>query len=105
MIGVVYTTFPSPEKASEICGVLLDERLIACANIGGPMTALYRWEGKVCREQEIPALLKTSSNCVGRLTERLLALHPADVPCVLSFSPDFVEKNFAQWILQEVVRP
>ncbi|NBO19039.1 MAG: divalent-cation tolerance protein CutA, partial [Proteobacteria bacterium] len=41
----VYSTFPNKEEALSVCGKLLEERLIACANLLPEMTAVYRWQG------------------------------------------------------------
>ena len=53
---IVYITASSREEAEKISRVLLEERLIACANIFDPVTSLYWWKGEIRKDAE--ALLK-----------------------------------------------
>lgn len=83
-MGLVYTTWPDQPSAEAAARALLDEGLIACANILGPSTSIYRWQGEVEMASEIIALFKTSANQVTRLQARLVDLHPYDEPAVLN---------------------
>ena len=42
---LLYLTCANENEAKIIARTLVDERLIACANILGTMTSVYRWEG------------------------------------------------------------
>ena len=52
---VLYTTWPDRESVERAAGRLLEDRLIACANILGESRSIYRWEGEVQSEREIIA--------------------------------------------------
>src|SRR4051812_522232 len=99
----VYTTFPSQNVAQDITHTLLGERLIACANIFGPMTSVYRWDGQEHSETEVPCYLKTSSTKLSALHERFLEIHPYECPCFVELKTEFVTPAFAQWIERETV--
>ena len=53
---VLYTTWPDADSAREAAAALLEEGLIACANILSGSTSIYRWQGEVKQEGEIVAL-------------------------------------------------
>ena len=48
-------------------GRLLEDRLIACANLLGESRSIYRWEGEVQSEREIIALFKTSAEAAEQM--------------------------------------
>jgi len=95
-IAIVYTTFPDQESAEKVARAVVDERLAACANVLGASLALYRWEGEVASEQEIPALFKVPTARVEVLRDRIVALHPYDLPAVESW-PATVGAAVTEW--------
>jgi periplasmic divalent cation tolerance protein len=58
-MALVYTTWPDAETAEAAARQALARRLAACANIMGPMRAIYRWNGEIESSAETPMLLKT----------------------------------------------
>lgn len=80
--AVVLCTAPV-DRAEGLADALLEDRLIACANLIGPIVSRYVWEGRVERGEETLLVLKTRRDLVPALTQRILALHPYDVPEVL----------------------
>ena len=49
-LSVVVATVPDAEVGRRLARSLLQERLIACANLVPGVTSLYRWEGEVQEE-------------------------------------------------------
>jgi len=104
-ISIVYITTDSHQQARDIAEALLQERLIACANILGEMTSLYRWESRVENSLEIAMLLKTRSNLVRHVTKRIEELHSYECPCVISWACDESHPMFQKWIVEETQDP
>ena len=77
---LVLTHTPDLECAKTIAKCLLAERLAACINIGTPVLSVYEWESAMHETQEIPLVIKTTIAQQERLVERLVALHPYDLP-------------------------
>ncbi len=77
---VVWTTLPADADAAAFARTLVTERLAACVNLLPAMDSIYRWEGKVAEDRERQVLMKTSRDRVPALRDRILALHPYDVP-------------------------
>jgi periplasmic divalent cation tolerance protein len=74
------STAPDAEHAARIARALVDERLIACANLVPGLTSIYRWQGEVQSGTEVLLLMKTRRALVPHLKERLPQLHPYQVP-------------------------
>ena len=95
---LLYITCANKDEAKSIARVLIEERLIACANILGEITSIYRWEGAVAEGDEIAILLKTRSNMEVRVTERVKELHSYDVPCIIGLPITGGNPDFIHWI-------
>jgi len=102
--SILYVTCASEEEAIKIGETLVEEKLIACANILGRMTSIFRWEGKVQRENEVALILKTRAELVDNVTIRVKALHSYKVPCVAAMSVSGGNADFLNWIEQETAR-
>jgi periplasmic divalent cation tolerance protein len=46
-LNLLYATYPNADEAKAIARTLVGDRLASCANIPGPMTSIYRWDGEV----------------------------------------------------------
>src|SRR6516225_8027685 len=80
---IVFTTFANQDDAARVTRVLIEERLIACANLLPGARSLYRWQGKIEDQPEVVALMKTRKQDWTALLSRLHELHPYDTPeCV-----------------------
>lgn len=97
---IVYTTWPDGEAAAKAAHVLLEERLIACANIFPVGRSVFRWEGRIEDASETIALFKTHPSRAEALRDRLIALHPYDEPCVLALDveADKSAAGFLAWM-------
>ena len=98
----VYVTAPDRETALNIARTIVEERLAACANILGPMTSVYRWEGKVTEEGEVAFIAKTAETELPALVARIKALHPYQVPCIVAWPIVAGHQPYLDWISAEV---
>lgn len=96
---VVYTTYPDRETAKDICRKLLEERLIACANLA-PVESLYHWDGQIAQETEYTATFKTNPGIVDILRTRYVQLHPYEVPCFVTWSAQG-DPAYTDWVYAE----
>lgn len=94
-VPTAYITAP-PEAAADIAETLVEERLAACVN-RVDCHSTYRWEGTVHEEPEVILLAKTTGDRFDDLRERVLDLHPHDVPCIERFDEASVLEAFADW--------
>ncbi|HET8541680.1 MAG TPA: divalent-cation tolerance protein CutA [Anaeromyxobacter sp.] len=98
---VVLVTTPTPERAAEIARALVEERLAACGNVVPGLRSIYRWEGKVQDEGEALLVLKTTRARFEALRDRVLALHPYEVPEVIALPVEAGGARYLAWIADE----
>ena len=77
---VVTTTVDSEATARNIAASAVEARLAACAQIVGPITSVYRWEGEVRTDAEWRVECKTAADRAGALEEFLNVRHTYDLP-------------------------
>jgi periplasmic divalent cation tolerance protein len=95
---VVLVTAPSADKAAELARTLVEEQLAACGNVLPALRSIYRWEGKVHDEPEALLILKTRANLFEALRERIVALHPYQLPEVLRLDVAAGHLPYLEWI-------
>ena len=98
MSALIWCPFADEASAAAVAGQLLDEKLVACANILPPMRSLYTWQGERGEAVEVGVLFKTDAALLDRATARLAELHPYDTPAVLGWRTDTVAAPTAEWL-------
>lgn len=95
---LIYMTFADKAEAEKIASALLEKKLIACANIFAPHTAVYEWEGEVKTEEETAGLFKTEERHFAEIESLVKSLHSYDTPCIIGWQTDKSEADFSNWV-------
>lgn len=98
---IIYMTAPTAGEAERIAAALLDENLVACANIMASHTALYRWKGNMERGQEVAVIMKTRAALFNKAKETIARLHSYECPCIVSWPIEKGHAPFLEWIKEE----
>lgn len=93
---VFYVTHPDEATAMRISDALLQDRLVACANVF-PMSSAYWWEGAIAREGEWVSILKTRLALEELVEAAITNIHPYQTPCLMRFEVR-ANKAYSQWI-------
>lgn len=101
---LVYLTAPNRDAALIIARALLEERLIACANVMDGATSLYWWEGKIEEAREAVMIAKTTSQNISEVISKVKELHDYSCPCIVALPIEAGNPDFLQWIKSETVR-
>ena len=96
--ALIYVTTENREEAVKIGRNLVENRLVACANVLGPTTSVYWWEGAVTEGEEASLILKTRVDLVDRVVEKVKEMHSYDCPCVVSLAINGGNPAFLDWI-------
>lgn len=99
---LVLCTCPAEAVADEIATALLERRLAACVNRIARVESMYRWEGKIERDQEHLLLIKTTAAAYHRVEELIVEMHPYDVPEVIAVSVDRGSIRYLDWLADSV---
>lgn len=101
-VSVLLCTCPDLKTGQAIAHTLLEERLVACINIVEGVRSLYRWQGQICDDSECLLIMKTTENTVEKLTNRIPAIHPYDVPEVLALDTSSGHIPYLDWVVSSV---
>ena len=98
----IFTTTENKDDAGMIAETVVKKRLAACAQIVGPITSTYWWEGAMEKAEEWLCIMKSRKNLYDRLEEAILSVHPYDVPEVVAVPIVSGNQKYLQWLNNEV---
>lgn len=94
---VVFTTFPDRKIARKVSRLLVEEKLAACVQCAG-IDSIYRWKGKVESAEEVLCIIKTKKSLFPSLCKRIRALHPYEVPEIVSVAVEGLSEPYRDWM-------
>lgn len=95
---VIVTTFPSREPAEVAAAQLVRRKLVACAQVGGPITSTYTWEGEIETAEEWTCTLKTRADKYDEAVRSILELHPYETPEIVATPVAAGSEKYLRWI-------
>ncbi len=96
---IVLVTHPL-RGAQAFARELVTRRLAACVQLV-PLTALYRWRGRVERARELRLEIKTTAARLAALERHVRATHPYEVPEFVVLDPARVGASYLDWLRAE----
>ena len=93
-----YCTCPDAATALQLAQVLVKESLAACVNHVPGIRSTYRWQGEVTTDSEELLLIKTTEARFSAMQERLLALHPYELPEVIAVPVEHGHAAYLAWV-------
>jgi periplasmic divalent cation tolerance protein len=81
---LVLVTVASKKEARKIIRILLDQHLIACANLLGPVESQFWWKGKIDEVKEYMIVMKSDEKLFKKLSGTIKQLHSYKVPEILA---------------------
>jgi periplasmic divalent cation tolerance protein len=101
----VLTTTDKQADAKKIAQELVELRLAACVQIVGPITSVYRWQGKMETAVEWQCLIKTRRDLYKNVEEAVRRLHSYQTPEIVAFDISVGSDNYLKWIDAETTDP
>ena len=98
----VMTTTEKREDAERIARRLVETRLAGCVQIVGPITSIYRWQGKIETAGEWLCLIKSRSTCYGAIEEAVRSLHPYETPEIIALPVEAGSSDYLAWLGDQV---
>ncbi len=95
---VVLTTCPDKPTAEKISRALVDQKLAACVQVSQPVSSFYVWQGKTVEDTEYQVVIKTIDSKVNGIFEAINALHPFDVPQLITLDSVSGSQQYLEWI-------
>jgi periplasmic divalent cation tolerance protein len=94
-------TAPSPADAERLGRLALADRLAACAQVSGPISSSYWWQGDIATATEWRCTLKTTASRLPALMAAVRSAHPYEVPEIVVRRLDAGDPDYLAWIEAE----
>ena len=94
----IHVTTPRKESAVEIGEYLVRAKLVACAQISGPIESIYQWKNKYEHDEEWQLELKTIALNYSKIESYILEKHPYDVPQIIANKIEDGYEKYFDWI-------
>ena len=98
---LVMTSLPDEDAAKALAKRLIDAHLAACVQIQRGVKSIYRWEGRVCEEQEVVLVAKTTAEQWPAISAFIKQNHPYDVPEIIAHPITHSYADYARWVIAE----
>lgn len=95
---VVFSTFPDEAAAASAARLLVEEHLAACVSRVPGVVSTYHWDEAVHEEAEVLLVIKTTCERFEALRERLLAVHPYELPEIIAVEARAGHAPYLEWI-------
>lgn len=98
MFIVVLVTAKNKREANRIAKVLVEEKLIACANIVTNVESIFRWQGKLDKLKEVLLILKTKKKNFQKLSKIIQKLHSYETPEIIALPIVLGQTDYLKWM-------
>lgn len=88
--------------AIQLSEVLLKKRLIACAQINGPISSIYTWKSKIEHAEEFLLQVKTKRSSYKPIENLVLENHPYQNPEIIVIEIVEASKPYLEWIDESI---
>lgn len=95
---LISTTAPDRPTADRLAAALVERRLAACVQVGGPVQSTYRWQGAVETAEEWVLIVKTNEGCFEAIERVLAELHPYDTPELIATPITRASAAYEAWL-------
>ncbi|MEO3808478.1 divalent-cation tolerance protein CutA [Sphaerisporangium sp. B11E5] len=97
----VHVTAGTREEADAISTAVVRRRVAACAQIVGPISSVYWWEGEVQRDDEYLILMKTGAERLDDLVAAVRAVHSYTTPEIVAVPIEGGLAGYLGWVTAE----
>ena len=103
-IMIITTTLDDRQKLEDLCRTLVEKKLVACAQVSGPIKSLYWWKGTVEETEEWVGTMKTRIDLYKDVEEEIMRLHPYEIPEIVAHEILNVLPAYKEWVINETSR-
>ncbi|MCX8169436.1 MAG: divalent-cation tolerance protein CutA [Candidatus Methanomethylicia archaeon] len=100
---VVFITTPNLNEAKKIVDALLEDKLIACANIVENVKSKFWWRDKIEEVNEALIIIKTKRELLKEIYVKVKNLHSYTVPEIIALPIITGYEPYLKWV-NEVVK-
>jgi len=94
---IAWTTVASRDDAEKLAKSTIKAGLAVCVQIEGPITSVYRWEGRVEQSTEFRLMFKLLPTQSVALESHVMAQHSYDVPEWIVVPASQIGEKYLSW--------
>jgi len=98
---LVLTNLPDIVAARSLAEHLVALRLAACVSILTPCRSIYRWQGRVENAEEVPLVIKSTTERYPALEAAIREKHPYELPEIIAVPIDLGLPAYLAWVAAE----
>lgn len=102
---LVVTTIDEESAARRIAERLVERKLAACVQVSGPLTSVYRWQGREESAREFQVSAKTREDLYKDIERAICEIHSYEVPEILALPVAAGSRPYLDWLEQQLNPP
>jgi periplasmic divalent cation tolerance protein len=95
---VVLITAGTREEAARLADMLVGSHLAACVQLLPQIESVYRWEGRIERQEETLLLAKTTADKFAELDHAVRAIHSYNTPEIVALPITNGSEAYLKWL-------
>ena len=96
---IAWTTTETRADADRLASGAVEKRLAACAQIDGPITSHFHWEGKLTKAEEYRIWFKCLPANASALSNWVHTHHPYSIPQWIEVNAESVGEKYLSWAM------
>lgn len=102
-VSLITVSVPTKKEGLEIAQKLLKEKHIACAQILGPVSSHFRWNGRISSAEEYILLCKTTRTKTRGAVKIIEELHSYSCPVIEILPVTISNAKTMQWLTESIL--
>ena len=102
MLIVIFITSANKSEARRIAAALLEQKLVACANIVDNVLSFFWWKKKIDKASEVLMVAKSTRRKLARIVKVVRSLHSYAVPEIIALPIVGGNKDYMDWIDESI---
>lgn len=94
---IIKTTCKTNEQAKKLAQILLEAKLVACAQIS-TIQSLYIWKNKIQEEKEFLLTIKTKSGFYKKIEKLIIKNHSYKIPQIIKTDISEGFSDYLAWL-------
>lgn len=91
-------TTKNVHEAKKIASALVKNKLAACINITPKIESVYRWQGKICKDNEALCIIKTTKHNFKALKTKIKSMHSYSIPEIVGLPINIGSEKYLEWL-------
>ena len=94
----IQITVPTAETAEKTAAKLVQEKLVACAQVCGTVHSFYSWQGKAEMNKELLLMVKTEASLFDKVVSSIREEHPYECPQIVALPIVSCNEDYLDWM-------